>query len=143
MRFLPLQPLARVRSLSHARLLLRAGLWLTAASGAVAFLPFRRAIRLGCVELAGDRNLAIDDYRWAVEAASRRLPWRTMCIEKGVALQRLLRRAGVDAVLHYGVRAGEGGAPDAHVWVCVDGEPVIGGGEAKGFVEVANYPAES
>ena len=145
MRFLPLQPLGRVRSvtLARVRLLLWAALWLSAASAAVAFLPFRRAIVLGCVELADGRKAIVDDYRWAVETASRRLPWRTMCIEKGLALQRMLRRGGVDAILHYGVRAVAGGAPEAHVWVCVDGEPVIGGDEAQRFAEIATYPAES
>jgi len=143
MRFLPSQPLARVRNLTleRARLLLSAALWLTAASAAVALLPFKRAIMFGCVEVARDPTATIHDYRTAVETVSRRLPWRTMCIEKGLALQRLLRRAGVDAVLHYGVRALAGGTPEAHVWVCVNGEPIIGGEEAHRFAEIATYPA--
>ena len=71
---------------------------------------------------------------------SRRLPWRTKCIEKGLAVQRLLRSGGVDALLHYGARHAENGMLEAHVWVSVDGETVIGGDEAPGFAELAQYP---
>jgi len=64
-----------------------------------------------------------------------------MCIEKGLALQRLLRTSGTDARLHYGARHDPvSGRLEAHVWVTVDGRAVIGGEEAVGFAEVASYP---
>jgi hypothetical protein len=64
-----------------------------------------------------------------------------MCIEKGLTVQRMLRAAGADAVLHYGARH----HPDtrklqAHVWVTVGGKAVIGGEEAPEFAPVAVYP---
>jgi len=122
-------------------LLMRAGLMVSAASAAVACLPFRRAIRFGSVDLSrrgGDRP---EDCLSAVEAVARRVPWRTMCIEKGLALQRLLRTSGTDARLHYGARHDPvSGRLEAHVWVTVDGRAVIGGEEAAGFAEVASYP---
>lgn len=69
------------------------------------------------------------------------MPWRTMCIEKGVAVQRLLRKSGVDAQLHYGARHEPGsGKLQAHVWVTVGGEAVIGGEEAVDFNEIATFP---
>lgn len=123
------------------RLLLRASLVLTAASAAVALLPFRRAIRFGSVQLGGGLQVEIDDCIWAVEAAARRLPWRTVCIEKSLAVQRMLRSEGVDAVLHYGARHHpETDSLQAHVWVTVEGTAVIGGEEAAGFGPVATYP---
>jgi hypothetical protein len=136
--FLKFQRLSR----DHQRLCVHAATILTLASAAVALLPFRRAIGFGGVPL-GDRpkSLGAEDCVWAVEAAARRLPWRTMCIEKGLAVQRLLRRSGVDASLHYGVRhRPNGGALEAHVWVTVDDRIVIGGEEAANFAEVASYP---
>jgi hypothetical protein len=123
------------------RLLAHAAVLLTLASAAVALFPFMRAVRLGAVPLGRRRSIEIDDCTWAIEAAARRLPWRTVCIEKGIALQRLLRRRGVDAILHYGARHHpESSKLEAHVWVTVDGKIVIGGEEAAGFVEVAAYP---
>lgn len=122
------------------RLLLWALLLLTAASAAVAALPFRVAIRFGAVPLKGRAARRPAECVKAIESVSRRLPWRTKCIEKGLAVQRLLRSGGVDALLHYGARHAENGMLEAHVWVSVDGETVIGGDEAPGFAELAQYP---
>src|SRR5690242_9700311 len=90
----------RLRDLSgeQRRLLIGAAVLLGFARAALAVLPFRRAIRFGCVPLGTERG-SIDDVVWAVEAAARRVPWRTMCIEKGLAAQRMLRSGGVDAIL--------------------------------------------
>ncbi|MES2136795.1 MAG: lasso peptide biosynthesis B2 protein [Pseudomonadota bacterium] len=133
----------RLRGLDgrRRRLLARAAVLLTVASAAVALLPFMRAVRLGAVPLGRRRSIEIDDCTWAIEAAARRLPWRTVCIEKGIALQRLLRSRGIDAILHYGARHHpDSGKLEAHVWVSVGDKAVIGGEEAAGFVEVAAYP---
>src|SRR5689334_14057452 len=125
-------PLVRLRRLNgeRRRLLLRAAALLILASAAVALLPFRRAIRFGCVP-PGDARRSTEDVVWAVEAAALRVPGRTMCIEKGLVVQRLLRLGGVEAILHYGARHhGETCKLEAHVWVTVDGRPVIGGAES-------------
>ena len=123
------------------RLLVRAALTLAAASAGVALLPFRRAIRFGSVEpRTGRATLSTDECVWAVETAARYLPLRTMCIEKGLAVQRLLRQSGADARLHYGARQDpQNGRLAAHVWVSLDGAIVIGGEEAASFAEVAVY----
>ena len=97
-------------------------------------------MRFGSVRL-GEGRASPDECVWAVEAASRRLPWRTVCIEKGLTVQRMLRSAGTDAILHYGARHDqESGKLQAHVWVTVDGRDVIGGGEAADFAQIAVYP---
>jgi hypothetical protein len=134
--------IARLRRLSgrQKRLLLRAVLLLGLASAAVALLPFRIAVRFGSLRL-GSGKVSPNECIWAVEAAARRLPWRTMCIEKGLAVQRMLRSGGVDAVLHYGARHHlQTGRLEAHVWVTVDGRAVIGGAEAADFAPIATYP---
>jgi hypothetical protein len=133
----------KFRDLDRGRreLLIRVAVALSRASAAVAWLPFRRAIAFGSVELSSVHRDRPEECQWAIEAVARRLPWRTMCIEKGLALQRLLRRSGTDARLHYGARHDPvSGKLEAHVWVTVDGRAVIGGEEAAGFAEVASYP---
>ena len=137
------RPFARLRRLGsrRRRLLVTALLLLTGASIAVAALPFRIAIRFGAVRQSGRGGPTEEDAVWAVEAASRLLPWRTMCIEKGLAVQRMLRSAGVDAVLHYGARqAPETGKLEAHVWVTAGRESIMGADEAPYFAEVASFP---
>jgi transglutaminase superfamily protein len=133
--------LVRVSRLSgeRKRLLLQATLLLGLASAAVALLPFRRAIRFGSVPLARRRPQSVEGIVWAVKAAARRMPWRNACIEQGLAAQRMLRRGGNDAVLHYGARHAKSGKLEAHVWVSIAGEAVIGGEEAAGFAEISTF----
>ena len=136
-------PLTRLYRLSRdrRRVLLEAVYLLVAASAAVALLPFRSAIGFGSKPLGRRTRVSPDDCVWAVEAAALRLPWRTMCIQKGLAVQRLLRRNGIGAVVHYGARRdAEVGKLEAHVWVSVDGVTIIGGEEAPAFAEVAAFP---
>jgi hypothetical protein len=115
---------------------------LAAASAALRLMPFRRAIRFGLVRLgAPSRPKDVDSCIWAVTVAARRLPWRSVCIHQGLAAQRMLRRRGIDARLHYGVRhESSSGKLEAHVWVTAGGLSIIGGEEADGFAEVASYP---
>ena len=105
-------------------------------------MPFRRAIRFGSVPL-GQRDAAVSaqDCVWAVEAAARRVPWRTVCFQQGLSVQHMLRRRGFDARLHYGARTSDVPARlEAHVWVAVDGLAVMGGNQSADFAEVASYP---
>jgi hypothetical protein len=135
--------LIRYASLSrrNRRLLRDAAVALGMASFAVAVLPFRRAIQIGSVTLSkGQGQVGIDEVRWAVEAAAARSPWRSMCIEQGIAMQRLLRRSGIDARLHYGARPGGSAGLQAHVWVTVDDAIVIGAADVPGFAELATFP---
>lgn len=121
--------------------MLWAAVTLAAASAGIAILPFGRAIRWGAVPLGQPGKLTIEDSVWAVEAASRRMPWPTVCIQKGLAVQRMLRSSGIDALLHYGARRAEStGELEAHVWVSVSGNIVIGAEEAVGFGQVAVFP---
>lgn len=123
------------------RRLLRAWAVLTVASAAVAILPFRVAIKYGAIPLGRPRETSAANFVDVVESAARRMPWRTMCIEKGIAVQRLLRGAGLDARLHYGARhATDNRALEAHVWVSLAGTIVLGGEEAADFAEIATFP---
>lgn len=122
------------------QLLVRAAFALTAASFAVAALPFRHAMKFGPIPLGRRKDLDPAECVWAIEAASYRLPWRTMCIEKGLATQRLLRASGVDAALHYGARNNpDDRTLEAHVWVTVGGTTVIGDESPLQFTELATY----
>ena len=136
-------PVTRFRRLGPRRrqLLVEASVTLALAAFAVEFRPFRKAIRTGCTPLGDVRSGTVEECVWAVEAAGRRVPWRNVCIQKGIALQRMLRRRGYDAVLHYGARnSSSERALEAHVWVTLDGQTLIGGAEADQFAELATYP---
>jgi hypothetical protein len=125
-------------------LLLEASAAIAAASAAVRFLPFRWAIRMGSRTLskgaASGRNEILPEARWSIEAAARAAPWRAVCLQQGLALQWMLRRRGIDAVLHYGLAKEKGGELEAHAWVVVGDKLVIGGEIAPKFRCVATFP---
>ncbi len=130
--------------LADAPMLAEALAALTLASLAIAFLPFRRVAAAASAPGRGPARVdpdAVRRARSAVTGWSRRLPWRTVCFQKGLAVHWMLRRRGIPSVLLYGARR-EGDRLAAHVWVDVDGETVIGGEEAAGFACLARFPPE-
>ena len=141
-------PLRRRARLGAGDLLLLAeGLaTLVGASLAIRLMPFRR---LAAAASRGDASPAAapDDarmrkLRWAVEAWGRRVPWRSVCFQRGLAFHVMLRRRGIDSRLHYGVSpSGEAGL-SAHVWISVSGRIWLGGEEAPRFALLATFPGE-
>ncbi|MGZ9098410.1 MAG: lasso peptide biosynthesis B2 protein [Brevundimonas sp.] len=123
--------------------LAEAVLQLGLARARVALRPFRDVARAASRTPAGPHGDSASARRlvaWAVTAAARRAPWRAKCLEQGLAAQAMLRRRGVEAVLHYGLKRGEIGDLDAHVWVTAGGCDVVGGALATGYVEMARFP---
>jgi hypothetical protein len=105
-------------------------------------MPFSKAIAFGSTPVSRtDRRGAevIGSAIRAVKRASYAVPWRTVCIHQGLALQWMLRRRGLPAILCYGTRQ-SAGKLQAHVWIKVNDEIVLGGEEAKDFALVAVYP---
>lgn len=117
---------------------------LAGTSLAIAVLPFRWIVRYvsrGSTSVRSSGDLyTIDDIRWTVEAVARRVPWRTVCFQKGLALHFMLRRRCVPSLLHYGVGKTEDGGLGAHVWVSVEGVIVMGGDVVGRFRSLATYP---
>ena len=130
-------------------LLAEASLVVAVASAGIAVLPFRRlSAWMSRPAQPGDGDGAaaastVGRVRWAVEATSRRLPWRTVCFQKGLALHWMLQRRRLGSRLHYGVGRSDEGALKAHVWVSWRGSDVIGGDVAQDFTCLATYPSES
>lgn len=137
--------LARLRRLASADgLLLAEALGaLAIASLAIRLLPFRRVAAAAARGEAGGGTgdaRAIARVRWAVEAWGRRVPWRAVCFQRGLAVHWMLRRRGIASLLHYGVGRVESERLAAHVWVSVGGRDVIGGEEAPKFACLATFP---
>jgi hypothetical protein len=128
---------------SRQMLVVEAILTLAVAAAAVAFAPYRRAVKLGSRPLASNRRGDPDDIVWSMDAASARVPWRAMCFERGLALQWMLRRRGYDARLVYGARMKDQSELDAHVWVTLNDRILIGGEEAETYGSLATHPERS
>lgn len=147
---LPRRPLLKT-ILAHRRdlgLFAEAVVWLSLAIVAIRLLPFcRLAERLAprVRRQRGDEQgteACLRRVRWAINAAARRLPWRSVCFDQGIAAQRMLCRRGLRAELRYGVGKSAPGNPDAltaHVWVTVGNVTVVGGRTAASFAEIASF----
>jgi hypothetical protein len=123
------------------RLLAEAGLALVLASLAIRLISFRRlGSALGAareVPAASASEAALISR--ALKAWSRRLPWRTMCFEEGVAAHWMLRRHRLASTLHYGA-ARIDGELKAHVWVRSGETDVTGCETAENYAVLARYP---
>jgi hypothetical protein len=119
---------------------------LTLASIAIKLLPFRKVAAAASAwgsQASRDDARSVRRARSAVLAWARRVPWRAVCFQRGLALHLMLRRRGIPSVLNYGVARKEGEGLAAHVWIDVGDETVIGGDEAPKFARVARFPAEA
>ncbi len=73
----------------------------------------------------------------AVARVARAVPWHPTCLRQALAVQRMLRRRGVANRLHLGVAGGP--AIEAHAWVTVQGQPVVGTRGLERYVPLAAF----
>lgn len=73
-----------------------------------------------------------------VDAVTRRLPVRSKCLPRSLALWTMLQRAGIDATLRIGMRTD--GSGEAHAWVECDGKAL---GEDVDPDALAAFPLDS
>ena len=114
-----------------------------ATSLAVRLVPFRvLAERLSRGEADAEMADAEMIYwlRRTVLSWARRLPWRTLCFEQGMAAFVLLRRRGLAATLHYGAATIDGELK-AHVWVTSGARDVVGCENKADYGLLARFPA--
>jgi hypothetical protein len=75
---------------------------------------------------------------WAVESLAAR-PWtRALCLPRALAAQAMLRRRGIAGRLCLGVRR-TAEQLDAHAWVEIGGNTVVGGDAADRFTRIAEF----
>jgi hypothetical protein len=142
MASLTFQRLARLGWTDRA-LLVEAMVTLALASLAIKVVPFRRVVGAAAAFGRPERpdaesDLLIRKIVWWVNSAAKRVPWRAVCFQRGLAVHVMLRRRGIASFLHYGVAQSD--SLKAHVWVSAAGRDVIGGEEAAGFTRLATYP---
>lgn len=139
--------LAKFRRLSwrDRALLAEAVSWLAITSLSIAVLPFanvaalasRGTRRTGSFE---SQETIVNRVRWAIAAASVRVPWRAVCFQQGLAAHLMLRRRGVQSVLCYGASQRPDTGLTAHVWVRAGDLDVVGCETASQYALLASFP---
>ena len=124
-----------------ARLMAESGAAIILASAAIRLVRFRRLAlllsRTGRERGADPNEVAV--IARALRAWSRRLPWRTLCFEQGLAAHWMLRRRGLQSTLYYGAATIDGEFK-AHVWVRSGDLDVIGCEQASDYALLARFP---
>jgi hypothetical protein len=140
---------ARQLTWTDWRTLAEATAWLALARAAILLVRFpTMARRLGTHmrdsthvdQLAHQATLR--RTRWAIGAASRRAPWRCMCLEQAIAAKLMLRRHGVPSTLYLGVaRARDPDQPsiEAHAWLRCGSLYVTGGENRTRYTVVSTF----
>jgi hypothetical protein len=77
-------------------------------------------------------SYSVDKYVWAVRAVSRFVPGAT-CLTQALAAQVLLSRAGHSPRVEIGVAKNENKQFQAHAWLVIGDQVLIGGGEVDRY----------
>ncbi len=147
--------LVRFALVGHHRraLLVEAVTWLLLARLSLIFISFQKVARhLGTfvaptdpralrerAENSHDHANLAEEIGWAVTRAARHVPFKAVCLPQAMAARIMLRRRGVDSVLHFGARIGQDKPIDAHAWLDAAGVEVTGYPVAKTFAEIACF----
>jgi hypothetical protein len=75
--------------------------------------------------------IAAERVAWAVQAAARRVPWRSDCLVQAIAAQRWLARERRPTQLVIGVHKDAAGRFEAHAWLRCGTVTVTGGDIAR------------
>ncbi|WP_428029120.1 lasso peptide biosynthesis B2 protein [Ancylobacter sp.] len=121
---------------------------LACARLAIVALPFRKVAWIASARpsrpFPADPLAQIRRVRWAIRAVARRMPFRALCLEQGLAARILLRWRGIPTTLYYGVAKDENGKLIAHLWARADGIDVIGTEGLERFTLLCTFaPAHS
>lgn len=76
---------------------------------------------------------------WAVTRAASHVPFKAVCLPQAMAAHAMLRRRGVDSVMHLGARRSEEKPIDAHAWLDAAGVEVTGYPLQQGMTEIGAF----
>ena len=120
-----------------------AAIMLIAARLAVRFLPPARIFAWADRPPRRRRRFATDEIHWvswAIDALGER-PWtHALCLPRALAAHAMLRRRGIASRLCLGVKRSSG-ALDAHAWVEIGDDQIVGGAGATDFTRLAAFGA--
>lgn len=113
------------------------------ASLLIALLPFRRIATLASrgQPKPPATSMQARDIERAIDVWARRVPWRAVCFQRGLAAQLMLRRRGLAAALHYGAARDDDGRLVTHVWVRSGNVDVTGCHGVERYAVLAVFPA--
>lgn len=126
---------------------------LVAARLRIAMQPFRKIAKtLGTFVPSTDPRIArarapgpadqvrtARDVGWAVTRAANHVPFKAVCLPQAMAAHTMLKRRGIDSVMHLGARRTEEKPIDAHAWLDAAGVEVTGYPLQEGMTPIGAF----
>jgi hypothetical protein len=81
------------------------------------------------------KDVSVDRICYLLSVASRWVPSAT-CLVQAVTAEWMLKSAGYHPLLHIGVKKQTSNDFEAHAWLELDGERILGGSAAEGFSQI-------
>ena len=75
-----------------------------------------------------------------VNGLSERVPWRSTCLVKVLALHKMLSRRKIPHTLHFGIEKNASSGLGAHAWLSVAKKIIIGDENLQNFKEISQIP---
>jgi hypothetical protein len=125
--------------------LVEAAFWLGLARLAILILPFRRIAPLlgrnpaqSPAATAAPREL-LARISWAVNTASRHLPWECLCLVQALAAKAMLKRRKVASTLYLGLAKDPDTQLKAHAWLRCGDRILTGEQGVNNFTIIAAF----
>ncbi|MDY6781432.1 MAG: lasso peptide biosynthesis B2 protein [Cyanobacteriota bacterium] len=122
LKFVRLEPRDRL-------LLIQAALLLSAIKLGLALFSFK-SLRQRLAQFSPNSTpqvpIPVETVVWAIEVASRYIPGGARCLARALAASALLSRQGYPSQLRIGVAKDEVGQLEAHAWVELEGQAIVG-----------------
>ena len=130
-------------------LFLEAALWLGIARLSIVMFRFRRvAPHLG-IHMAESSETVNPDCKdfvkqisWALQTASRYLPWKCRCLTKAIAGKKMFKRRGIGSTIYFGVAKDDKENLMAHAWLRCGDLVVTGERDMNQFSVVSTFAEE-
>ena len=71
-----------------------------------------------------------------VNGLSTRTVWRSTCLIKALATHKMLQKRDIEHKLHFGVTQSAENKLEAHAWLSVENEVIVGGENHEAFEEI-------
>ncbi len=72
-----------------------------------------------------------------INGLTTRTPWESTCLVKSLATNRMLQQRQINHKIHIGVARSLKNHLEAHAWLSVEDEVIVGGGNLENFQEIA------
>ncbi|MDZ7717597.1 MAG: lasso peptide biosynthesis B2 protein [Balneolaceae bacterium] len=95
---------------------------------------------LNTIPLQADSKPETFNLADKIRHVSQVVPWESKCLVQAVVAKILLRKRGIESTLYLGVRKAEDGSSlEAHAWLDVGNQTILGGDVSDQFTVVSSY----